>query len=281
LAKKGLLFFGSMVVVTTLLYLITSTVPPKSVKNSIAKEATAQMKPNNVPFDTILADLYAKMKPTSAQSVKLLYDSLAIPKADSVAIYDKLSSLWYNANQFEPYIQAESMKAQLVNSEKKLTFVGHRILDRLILAPNTKYSSWMAQEARVLFNKALVLNNVNDSSKVGLGATYIFNAGQEGPMIGISKVKEVADRDSNNVFAQYILGIGNTINGMSDKAIERFTNVLKKEPAHINALLRLGALYEAKGDNENALKMYEQLIPLATNDEQLTELKNKISSLKK
>jgi tetratricopeptide (TPR) repeat protein len=267
--------------VTVLLYRYTSIVPPKSVKDNMVKNSKPETSAKKISFDTILSNLYANMKPNSAAAVKRLYDSLAVSSADSLAIYNKLSTLWYNANQFEPHIQAESMKAQLVNSEKNLTFVGHRILEQLIIAPNTKYESWMAQEARVLFKKAIAINKNNDSSKIGLGATYMFNAEQEGPMVGISMVKEVADRDSNNVYAQYILGIGNTINGMTDKAIERFTNVLKKEPTHVDALLRIGALYEAKGDINNAIKMYEKLIPMAVTSDQLQELKNKISSLKK
>ncbi len=281
LAKKGILFLGTMFLITAALYLFTSTVPPRSVKDSMSKNNKSEVIAKNVSFDTILGDLYAKMKPNSAMAVKVLYDSLAVSGVDSLAVYNKLSTLWYNANQFEPYIKAESMKAQLVNSEKNLTFVGHRILERLIIAPNTKYASWMAQEARLLFKKAIVVNENNDSSKIGLGATYMFNAEQEGPMVGITMVKEVAEKDSNNVYAQYILGVGNTINGMSDKAIERFTNVLKNEPTHVDALLRIGALYEAKGDNNNAVKNYEKLIPLAATKEQLEELKNKISSLKK
>ena len=263
--------------ITFLLYQFTSIVPPAKLKAKMAMEATPKVA--KITLDTILAELYAKMKPTDVNNVKQLYLNLDAPNANKASIYKQLSNFWLSANLYEPYVAAESKLAQLDSSENNLTFVAHSVLERLLVLNNTRYSNWLAQEAQTLFNKALVANPNNDSTNVGLGATYMFGNNQN-PMEGILKVKTVADKDSSNIFAQYILGVGNSINGMTDKAIDRFNNVLKLNPKHVNALLRLGGIYADKGDVKNAKETYKKLLPLAANKEQVAELEKIISSLK-
>jgi tetratricopeptide (TPR) repeat protein len=266
------------VVLTGILYQFTSIIPPTSVKAKQAQKAKEQ--PAVINFDTILTELYAKMKPNDVNTVKQLYLNLQKPNADKASIYKQLSTFWYNANVFEPYIQAESNLAQLDSSEKNLTFVAHSVLERLMVLNNTKYSNWLALEAQTLFNKAANANPNNDSTKIGLGATYFFNATGGNPMDGISRILQVANADSTNVFAQYTLGVGNSINGMTDKAIERFNNVLALDPKHINALMRLAGIYTDKGEIKNAKETYKKLLPLAKNKEQADEVEKIISSLK-
>ena len=273
------IFFPILItgILTFVLYQFTSIVPPASVKAKLAAEA--KPKPANLNFDTILGELYAKMKPADINNVKQLYLNLDAPNANKASIYKQLSSFWLGANVYEPYVAAESKLAQLDSSEKNLTFVAQSVLERLLVLNNTKYSSWLALEAQTLFKKALAANPNNDSSKVGLGATYMFG-NNENPMEGILKVKAVADADSTNIFAQYILGVGNSINGMTDKAIDRFNKVLQIDPKHVNALLRLGSIYADKGDVKTAKETYKKLLPLAANKEQVAELEKIISSLK-
>jgi lipopolysaccharide biosynthesis regulator YciM len=264
--------------ITALLYFFTSIVTPQSVKD---KEAAKMVKPGAlaITIDTILGALYPKMKPEDAKIAQDLYASLQNQNTNKASVYKQLSSFWQNANVYEPYIHAESNLAQLESSEKKLTFVAHLVLERLLVLNNTKYSNWLAQEAQTLFLKAEAINPNNDSTKVGLGATYMFG-NNTNPMEGISKVKSVADRDSSNIFAQYILGVGNTINGMSNVAIQRFINVLRLNPKNVDALLRLGSIYKENGDNKNAIETYKKLLPLATNKQQVEEVEKIISSLK-
>ncbi len=66
--------------------------------------------------------------------------------------------------------------AKLENSEKSLTFAAQLFLQTLRGQDNPALNSWMATDAKELFEKALELNPDNDSSKVGLGASYIFGS---------------------------------------------------------------------------------------------------------
>jgi cytochrome c-type biogenesis protein CcmH/NrfG len=116
----------------------------------------------------------------------------------------------------------------------------------------------MAMEAKELFEKALSINPENDSTKVGLGSTFFFGgAGNEPPMKGIGLIREVVEKNPDNTFAQYMLGVGSFISGQWPKAIERFEKVVTLEPQNLEAILRLADVYEKSDDKVNAKKKYE------------------------
>src|SRR5262249_30914365 len=133
-----------------------------------------------------------------------------------------------------------------------------------------------------LFEKALELDPKNDSLKVGLGATYIFSGIGNSPqevMQGIQQVLEVARRDSNNMYAQFILGLGGIESGQFDKAVERLTKVVGHQPDNIEAMLNLAEAYERKGEKQNAVKWYHSSRKLADNPELIRAIDERIKIL--
>ena len=116
--------------------------------------------------------------------------------------------------------------------------------------------NWLATNAKSLYEEALKLNPVNDSLKIELGTCYLFSTISATPMEGILKIKEVADRDSSNMYAQLMLGLGDIRSGQYDKAIERLTKVTAAEPQNLQAIFNLAETYERKADKANAIKWY-------------------------
>lgn len=174
--------------------------------------------------------------------------------------------------------------ARLDNSEKNLTFAAHSILGYLPFAEQPAQRVWLANESRSLFEAALQKNGDNDSSKVGLGASYIYGASSESdnsPMAGIMKIREVAQRDSNNLFAQYMLGVGGVVSGQMDKAVQRFERVAKAQPNNLEVLFKLAETYETMGDKANAIRWYEKIEKGVTIPEMKAELQKRIAQLKK
>jgi Tfp pilus assembly protein PilF len=141
----------------------------------------------------------------------------------------------------------------------------------------------MAQQARELFERALKLNPANDSAKIGLGSSYIFGSPAEDPgqvMQGIQHILEVSRRDSSNMYAQLMLGIGGLVSGQYDKAIERLTQVVKNQPSNVEAILTLAEAYERNGEPEDAARWYRESKKYIANQEILTEIDNRIQALK-
>jgi Tfp pilus assembly protein PilF len=141
----------------------------------------------------------------------------------------------------------------------------------------------MASQAKDLFKRSLQLNPANDSAKIGLGSAYIFGSVADDPqevMQGIQQILEVARRDSTNMYAQLMLGIGGMVSGQLDKATERLLKVISHQPDNLEAVFTLAEAYERKGDKQHAIKWYEASKKLIANQEVIKEIDQRITLLK-
>jgi Tfp pilus assembly protein PilF len=98
-------------------------------------------------------------------------------------------------------------------------------------------------------------------------------------MQGILAIKEIADKNPNNIYAQRMLGLGGVQSGQYDKAAERFLNVIKLQPHNIEAILNLAQVYDRENDRANAIKWYQEALKYIQVPEARTEIEARIKSL--
>jgi tetratricopeptide (TPR) repeat protein len=139
--------------------------------------------------------------------------------------------------------------------------------------------TWLATNAKALFEQSLQINPNNDSVQVELGACYLFGNISSTPMDGILKIKQVTDRDPNNMYAQLMLGLGDIKSGQYDKAIERLQLVAKKEPDNLQAVFNLAETFERKGDKSNAVAWYRKVENMINIPEAKQEIEQRIKTL--
>lgn len=203
----------------------------------------------------------------------------------------KLSAMYAAANfwkdslrQFEPYAYYISEASKLENSEKSLTFAAHLMLDNIRMQQDPSRLEWMTAETIDLFERAIQLNPNNDDLRIGLGSAYVFGRGRSGDpqatMKGIQELLGVANRDSNNMKAQLVLGIGGMISGQFDKANVRFLRIVEKEPGNLEAIAYLADTYAAMGKKEDAIKWYNVSKKLADNPHYSQEVDERIKQLR-
>ena len=99
------------------------------------------------------------------------------------------------------------------------------------------------------------------------------------PMEGILKIKQVADRAPNNMYAQLMLGLGDIKSGQYDKAIERLKVVAQKEPNNLQAIFNLAETFERKGDKANAVIWYKKVETIVNVPEAKQEIEARIKTL--
>ena len=206
-------------------------------------------------------------------------------KAQQLNAYRLLAGFWKDSvqNGYLLYAYYMGEAAKLENSEKSLTFAAQLFLQSLRDQDNQALKIWMATNAKELFEKALELNPDNDSTKVGLGASYIFGSSADNPtevMQGIQRILEVAHRDSTNMYAQFMLGLGGIESGQFDRAVERLTTVVRHQPANIEAMLLLAEVQQQKGDKAEAIRWYEAAKKLIGNPEMIRNIDLRIQALK-
>ncbi len=98
-------------------------------------------------------------------------------------------------------------------------------------------------------------------------------------MKGIQQLLQVVKKDSNNMQAQLVLGIGGVISNQYDKAIERLTKVVSFDPHNLEAVSWLADAYSAVGDKKNAIKWYQQSKHLVNNPDFSKEIDARIKAL--
>jgi tetratricopeptide (TPR) repeat protein len=282
--KQQVIVVISGIVILVIFYFFGNTTPPHKKPE---QSATTQTAGQSIDFKTILDAEKAKLSPSKLSSVNRLENAVirGDVKNQQIAADRQLAEFWKDSaeNGFLAYAYYTSEAAKLENSEKSLTFAAQLFLNNLRGQDNPALKNWMSTESRELFERAEVLNPDNDSTRIGLGATYIFGSTGENPadvMKGIQTILEVTRRDSLNMYAQLMLGLGGMESGQYDKAIGRLLKVVHFDPGNLEAILSLGEAYEKTGNNASAKLWYMAAKKTTTNQELIDAIDERLKSLK-
>jgi len=240
------------------------------VENITLAQILTEVKKSIPPYQSAFLDAeQAKVTNSTTKADSLLYNRVLLQYCKD-SLRNFILGSYYLKNV-----------ALLENSEKNLTFAAQLILDSMMISGQPAIQNWLANSAKELFERSIQLNGSNDSSKVGLAACYIFGNVANNPMLGILPLKEIVQKNPDNVYAQMILGLGGRKSGQYDKAIERFNIILTKHPDNLEAIVNLAECYELKGDKPNAIKWYEMFKSKISNPAIISEVDNRIESLNK
>jgi tetratricopeptide (TPR) repeat protein len=282
--RQQFILAGSGLLLLIVLFFFAETTPPK--KTIAPKQENNDAATAKVTVADILRSAKVKLTPSQLSYVSRLENSVVRGdvKNQQLKAYHQLASFWKDSvpDGFLLYTYYIGETAKLENSEKSLTFAAQLFLDNLRGQENPGLKSWMADDAKELFEKALQLNPNNDSSKIGLGACYIFGSSANTPqevMQGIQQILEVARRDTANMYAQLMLGLGGAVSGQFDKAIERLTKVVQHQPNNIEAIFTLADMNEKKGNKAEAIKWYETGKRLVDDKKVIKEIDERIKLL--
>ncbi|MFZ1528872.1 MAG: tetratricopeptide repeat protein [Ferruginibacter sp.] len=258
-------------------------------KTSLPKKPVTQTDTNTSQLFDIqhyIKESKAKASPSQSEILAKMENGISRGnvKEQQINAYEQLANFYKDSLKlFDPYAFYISEAAKLDNSEKKLTFAAHLFLDNLRREHDDARLGWQTSQAVDLFKKALALDPENTDLKIGLGSSYIYGK-QTGDvqqtMLGIQELLSVVRKDSNNMKAQFVLGVGGAVSGQYDKAIERFKKVMQAEPNNAEAAAFLGDTYAATGNKAEAVKWYNVSKRLVNNPAYSKEVDERIKSLK-
>ena len=282
--QQIILLAGGLLIFASLLY-FGKTVATK--EPSSMGEASKPSPAAGFNVDKYIQDAKSKLSVSQLNYINSLENSISRGDvaAQQIKVYNQLASFWADSiHQQEIYIFYTSRSAKLVNSEKNLTFAAQLMLADLRNESDPAKRGWKAEQAIELFEQAIQLNPNNAILQVGLGSCYVFGKGMVGnpqeTMKGIQQLLQVVRKDSLNMQAQLVLGIGGVISNQFDKAIDRLNNVLKYESGNLEAISWLADAYAGKGDKPNALKWYEISKRMVNNPVYTKEVNERIKMLK-
>ena len=276
--KQQLILLAGATLLFCVIYFFGKTTPPKK---TTASSGVADSAYN---IGKVLAASRAQLTDDQRSRLAQLENSVVRGnvKDQKAEVFRQIAAFYRDsAHLLLPFAYYTGEAAKLENSEKSLTFAARFFLESARKQQDEALKKWMANESKQLFEKALVLDPGDDSLKVGLGSCYIFGNIADNPMQGIMMIREVAERDPSNMYAQYMLGVGGLMSGQLDRAIDRLSIVAAKQPENVEVKLMLAEAYERKGDKQNAVKWYESVRSHIGNPEILQELDKRIQTLKK
>lgn len=278
--QKGILLIGGVVLFCAIFFFGRTNPPKKKMPNMAAMQG---MQRQALTSEDVLATAKKSLDADETDKITKLENSVVRGdvKAQQSKVYAELANFWKNKKN-RPDISAyyKGQQGLLDNSEKDLTFAAQMLLTGVMASDSDPaMQTWMAANAKAFFDKAIELNPNNDSSKIGLGAVYMFGNISDNPMQGILPVREIAEKHPDNIFAQKILGYGGIKSGQYENAIKRFENILKVQPNNMEALLNLAETYDRMGDKPNAIKRYKEILPKINIPEAKKELQDRIQAL--
>lgn len=281
--KKPIILTIAGLTLTLLLFFFGRTTETKT--NNTA--ATAPALKNSFNIIQFIDSNKALLNPERAIYITKLENGISrgdVP-AQQIKAYNNLASFWKDSVKvFEPYAYYVYESAKLDNSEKSLTFAAQLFLENLRAEHEEAKLNWETGIAIELFEKAILLNPNNADLKIGLGSCYIFGKGRSGDpqqtMKGIQELLSVVRKDSSNMKAQFVLGVGGFVSGQYDKAIERFTKVVTAQPENVEAIAFLADTYAAKGNKAEAIKWYNISKRLVNNPAYTKQVDDRIALIK-
>ena len=282
--KKQLILVSAGIVLLFTLFLFGRTTSNKSLATA---EKTDKSGIKAFDIAKYIALEKAKLTPNQYIIAAKLDNSLiaANSAVNKIEANQALAAFWKDsAKSFEPYAFYISEGSKLDNSEKNLTFAARIFLNNLRAEKDEVKLNWETTSAINLFERALKLNPDNDDLKIGLGSCYIYGKGRNGnpqeTMQGIQQLLSVVRKDSNNMQAQMMLGVGGLVSGQFDKSIERLNKVVTLQPQNAEAVAYLADAYAGKGDKANAVKWYNVSKRLLNNPHYTEEVDARIKTLK-
>ncbi len=282
--NKQILLAGAALITVASLFFFGRTAAKKNTVNTSA--ATTQHQ--HPHFDIVQYITETKQKLPASQALTIGKLENTVTRGDvlnqQINANTQLANFWKDSiGAADPYIYYLSQAAKLDKSEKNLTFAAQLILDNLRREQDEAKLDWKTDLAIELFEQAITLNPENDDLKIGLGSCYIFGKGHSGKpeetMKGIQQLLAVVRKDSLNMKAQLVLGIGGYLSRQYDKAIDRLNKVVSAQPNNVEAVAYLADAYANHGDKAEAIKWYKVMKKVAANPQYNAEIDERIKAL--
>ena len=281
--KKPIILAVAGLALTAFLFLFGRTSVPKKPLPAAETAATAQ----SFDIEHFIDSATTQLTPAQVLFITELENGISrgdVPTQQKQALTG-LANFWKDsAKLFEPYAYYISEEAKLDNSEKNLTFAAQLFLQNLRAEHDPAKLNWKSTTAIELFERAIKLNPDNADLRIGLGSCYVFGKGRSGDaqqtMKGIQELLAVVRKDSTNMKAQFVLGVGGFVSGQYDKAIERFHKVVAAQPDNLEAVAFLADTYAAHGNKAEAVKWYNVSKRMVNNPAYSKQVDERIAAIK-
>jgi tetratricopeptide (TPR) repeat protein len=277
LGRNQLILLGACVL-TIVLLSFASTIPRAGKTSEVAEEQVA-----GVPLEEVVKEERNSLKPDQSGVIASLEQ--AIGAEGNVVrrgiLYDSLIQyLGFSGKYVLAAVYAEEKAKHNNGSGTDWMNAGERYRSAASFQKHEDHLPAIFAAAIACFDEALKLEPGNLDAKVGKGISMVDD-GLHNPMDGITILKEVEAADSNHINVQLALADFAVRSEQYDKAIERYSRVLKLKPEYYAIHLSLAELFSVQYDTANVIVHLEAYSAITDDPVMKAEIDQEIANLKK
>lgn len=267
--KTQVVLILSALVLFVLLFIAPKIAPKHTDEDGHDHSGDSKKTSTAATLDVYLSSALKNLKPDKKQQNDKL---IAAKQLDSVVVFwDKLKRPDLAAFYTEELAKKDNKAASWSKAGNRYYYAIQFIQDKTAIPI-------LYQCASRCFAKSLDLEPNNIDSKIMLASCFV--EGQEDPMEGIKRLKEIEKTDSNNVKLQLTFAFFSVKSGQLDKAISRFNKVIKIDSNYIEAYLHLADAYEQNSNTVKTIEMLEKYSSKTTDVTARIEINKYIQQLK-
>ncbi len=254
-------------------------IAPKVVSSKKSENDQSGMRPKVDLNLNVTVQMYLDM------SVKSLDPSLKSKAAEftnasnkTLVYFDSLTQFWDKLKRPDLASYFLEQKANKTKVASDWFTAGNRYYYSVQFTNDETERPLLFQSAIRCFKNGLKLDPTNTDSKIMMASCYV--EGTEAPMEGISLLKEVEKKDSNNVKLQLTFAFFSVKSGQVDKAITRFNKVLSLDSTYIEAYLHLADIYEQQNKLDKTIEALKKYASKTNDPTSKVEVEKYIKQLK-
>lgn len=268
--KTQLILVTCALILFVLLFIAPKTAPKHTDDDGHNHSSQAVAIDENANLEVYANMALKNMEPSKKEKADKL---IAANQTDSmISFWDK------NKRPDLASVYAEK-KAISLNKSTDWFTAGNRYYYAVQFTQDKTETPILYQCAIRCYSKGLKLEPGNTDGKIMLASSYV--EGTQDPMKGISLLKEIEQKDSNNVKLQLSFAFFSVKSGQLDKAIIRFNKVLAVDSNYIEAYLHLADAYEQQGNTGKTIEVLEKYAAKTTDATAKVEINKYIEQLKK
>lgn len=237
----------------------------------------ANIAPRSFDFDSYLGSLKDSVSAGTWEYISAQTEAANKPEAriyEIAAIANTWDSIGFKLVGAHYFAKV----AGKINDENSWFNAGLKFYEFAATCEDTSMQIYASKEAIVAFEKVIALNENNVEAKNALAICYIQN--DLDIMKGVQLLKDVTRRDSNNIEANYTLGMLSMRSGQVDKAVGRFETLVRIQPMNPEFHYYLGEAYSQLGRKMDAIRSFETFKGLVPDENAKKNIDITINNLK-
>lgn len=238
---------------------------PKSVVDSKKKLETSSSEslPSTTPEKP---DVTHKEDLVATQEISELRKSVQQEKEETkkAQLFEKLANAFLGNHQYDSAGASFEQAAKLTSNPKLVFQAGSAYFEGIAFAGTPSRVDYLSGKARDLLANVPSSDGNYTEAQAKTAMTWVNSAS---PMKGILKLRELADKNPENEYVAYQLGMLSFQSGQHEKAVARYRKVIELNPKNVNAWFYLAQSLLQLGKKDEALKAVNSGLPLAKEDD--------------